>query len=85
MVELLARGCSALGDPCPDLCSWLGPAPRAWAPAHSPSSGQAAPEPRPAGGAERPAWKPSEQQAGRRASWKEEEAAQPRAAQALLG
>ena len=27
---------------------------RAWAPAHSPSSGQAAPEPRPAGGAERP-------------------------------
>ena len=32
-----------------------------------------------------PAWKPSEQQAGRRASSREEEAAQPRAAQALFG
>ena len=32
-----------------------------------------------------PAWKPSEQQAGSRASLREEVAAQPRAAQALLG
>ena len=40
--------------PSRDVCSWLGPAPACLGSAHSPSSGQAAPEPRPAGGAERP-------------------------------
>ena len=51
--------------PSRDVCSWLALPLRAWAPAHSSSSGQAAPEPRPAGGAERPTFKPSEQLAGR--------------------
>ena len=40
--------------PSRDVCSWLGPPLRAWAPAHSPSSGQVAPERRPARVAERP-------------------------------
>ena len=75
----------ALSSPAETCAADSGMPLRAWAPAHSPSSGQAAPEPRSAGGAERPPRKPSEQHAGKRASLAEAEAAQPRAAKACLG
>ena len=44
----------ALSSPAETCAAGWGLPLRAWASAHSPSSGQAAPEPRPAGGAERP-------------------------------
>ena len=47
-------GSLALSSPAETCAAGWGLPLRAWAPAHSPSSGQAAPEPRPAGGAERP-------------------------------
>ena len=46
--------CLALSSPAETCTAGWGLPLRAWAPAHSPSSGQAAPEPRPAGGAECP-------------------------------
>ena len=46
--------CLALSSPAETCAAGWGQPLRAWAPAHSPSSVQAAPEPRPAGGAERP-------------------------------
>ena len=48
------RSSLALSSPAETCAAGWGLPLRAWAPAHSPSSGQAATEPRPAGGAERP-------------------------------
>ena len=54
----------ALSSPAETCAAGWGLPLRAWALAHSPSSGQATPEPRPAGGAELPALKPSDQHEG---------------------